>query len=454
MLKKILLIFCGLIIGLVFLELFLQSTSVAIKLHKKHIIKQELNKKKSITILCIGESTTDRQWPKFLKQSLMAKNVKKEITVIDKGVRSTNTTCILDNIESYILQFKPDIIVSMMGINDGNSDVIGLKQYKFKTQQLFFLLKQHFVKDRGILKKGNDNFHENAEFYAQWKYANDLFDKQQYGESIKILLKIFKQNQKYDIRIIKLLTRSYIMKAYELGYETPDGRKNILQAEKFVIEGIKIEPYYDINAMLFVFSKNKNRSMIEKLFPINNTEIFKKLYSQDPWAFISHTHLFFKLGMNDFVKAISSQLYNVDVKDSTIYADRVLGSNATLLIESKNYDLAEKYLQLTKNYLVKNIILETLTNYQKLAQICKLKGIKLVAMQYPMRPVNSLEQILDSYPDVAFISNEKNFKEVLKIKKIDDIFKDLFAGDFGHCTDLGNQMIADNLADTLVKLIN
>ena len=102
MLKKILLIFCGLIIGLVFIELFLQSASVAVKLYKNHIIKQELNRKNSITILCIGESTTDRQWPKFLKQSLIAKNVKKEITVIDKGARAINTSCILATLNQIL----------------------------------------------------------------------------------------------------------------------------------------------------------------------------------------------------------------------------------------------------------------------------------------------------------------------------------------------------------------
>ena len=281
-----------------------------------------------------------------------------------------------------------------------------------------------------------------------------MFDKQKYNESIKVLTKILKKNPKYDIRIIKLLTRAYIIKAYEFGYETPEGIKNISEAEKLVLEGIKIEPYYDINAMLFVFAKNKNRIMIEKLFPINDIELFKKLYSKDPWAFISHTKLFVELGMDDFVKTIGQMLYSVDINDNVINKDRVLGSNATLLIESKNYNLAKKYMEMTKKYLLNNAIYITLKNYQKLAQICKLKNIKLVVMQYPMRPVEPLKEILATYPNISFVSNEKIFKEILKTKKTDEIFIDLFAGDFGHCTDLGNQMIADNLADTLVKLIN
>lgn len=452
MLKKILLIFCGLALSLLLLELVLQSTSLAIKLYKNHAINQKLKEKDSMTILCLGESTTDRQWPKFLKQSLITKNVKKEITVIDKGARAINTTCILANIESDIEKFKPDIIVSMMGINDDNSDIIHLKEFKFKTQQLFFLMKQHFIKVNNAIK--TDNLLENSQFHIELNYANELFDKKEYSKSIEILRKLAKENPEYDINIIKLLTRAYIIRAYESGYETPEGIKNISEAEKLVIDGIKIEPYYDINAMLFIFAKTKNRVLLEKLFPVNDIELFEKLYSQDPWAFISHTKLFVELGMHDFVKTIGQMLYSVDVNDNAINKDRVLGSNATLLIESKNYNLAQKYLQLTKNYLMNNTVLVTFKNYQKLAQICKLNNIKLVAMQYPMRPIEPLKQILDLYSNVSFVSNEKIFKEVLKIKKTDDIFIDLFAGDFGHCTDLGNQMIADNLADTLVKLIN
>lgn len=138
MLKKFLLILFGLALSLLLLELVLQSTSVVIKLYKNHLTNQELHEKNSVTILCLGESTTDRQWPRFLKQSLIKRNVKKEITVIDKGIRAINTTCILTNTEEYIEKFKPDIIVSMMGINDGNSDVIALNNLNLKHNNCFF----------------------------------------------------------------------------------------------------------------------------------------------------------------------------------------------------------------------------------------------------------------------------------------------------------------------------
>jgi hypothetical protein len=275
---------------------------------------------------------------------------------------------------------------------------------------------------------------------------------QKYDESVKIFESLLKQNNDNSIKIIKLLTRAYVIKAKNAGFETKEGKKYLKRAEQLVIKGIQIKPYYDINAILFIFAKNKNRAMIEKLFPVADKKFFKELYEQDPWAFISHTHLFVELGMNDFVKSIAEQLYSAEIKENTPYADRIFGSNATLLIESKNYQTAEKYLNIARNYLMKNIPEMTVENYRKLAKICREKKIKFIAMQYPMRPVEQLKIVLEDYPEVYFVDNEKNFKKALKIKEVKDLFKDLFAGDFGHCTDLGNKMIADHLANSIKKL--
>ncbi|MDD3730688.1 MAG: hypothetical protein PHI20_06600 [Endomicrobiaceae bacterium] len=448
MFKKILLIFFGLIISLAVFELFLQSVSVFVKYYKNYSINRKLSEKDSITILCLGESTTDGQWPKFLKKALSKHNITKKVTVIDKGVRATNTACIINNIELEIKEIKPDIIVAMMGINDGNSDVIGLKKRYFKLQKLFFLIKQHLNNRKSINDKNNDGFQ------TDFNFANKLFDIQQYDESINIFESLLNKNNGNNIKITKILTRAYVIKAKKAGFETEEAKKYLKRAEQLVLEAIKKDPYYDINAILFILAQNKNRLMIEKLFPVTDKTFFKQIYEQDPWAFISHTHLFVELEMNDFVKSIAEQLYSAEITEKTPYADRILGSNATLLIESKNYKTADKYLNMSKNYLMKNIPEMTAENYCRLAEICREKKIKLVAMQYPVRPVEQLQIVLENYSEVYFVNNEKIFKEAFKTQKISDIFKDLFAGDFGHCTDLGNKMIANNLAETIKKLIN
>ena len=78
-------------------------------------------------------------------------------------------------------------------------------------------------------------------------------------------------------------------------------------------------------------------------------------------------------------------------------------------------------------------------------------------MQYPTRSIKPLQEFLknESYYDkIIFVSNEDNFKKAIMDKSFGEIFVDRFAGDFGHCTDFGNTMIAENVVKSLEKLIN
>jgi hypothetical protein len=78
-------------------------------------------------------------------------------------------------------------------------------------------------------------------------------------------------------------------------------------------------------------------------------------------------------------------------------------------------------------------------------------------MQYPVRNIFSLQELLknESYYDkIIFISNEQIFKNALIEKSYNDLFNDQFAGDFGHCTNLGNTMIAENVVKTLENILN
>ena len=93
----------------------------------------------------------------------------------------------------------------------------------------------------------------------------------------------------------------------------------------------------------------------------------------------------------------------------------------------------------------------TRRNYNRLREVLSRKGVKLVCMQYAMRPLGPLKDMLDSREGIIFVDNEAVFKEALKDGRYEDYFIDRFAGDFGHCTPPGNKIIADNVADVLWK---
>ena len=105
-------------------------------------------------------------------------------------------------------------------------------------------------------------------------------------------------------------------------------------------------------------------------------------------------------------------------------------------------------------FLCANISKKTFNNYKNLIQICKEHNIKLMAMQYPVRSVKSLKYMLGNFNNITFISNEENFKKELKNHKTKEIFMDMFGGNFGHCTELGNTLIAENVAENILKLYN
>ncbi|MBP6919526.1 MAG: tetratricopeptide repeat protein [Candidatus Omnitrophica bacterium] len=96
----------------------------------------------------------------------------------------------------------------------------------------------------------------------------------------------------------------------------------------------------------------------------------------------------------------------------------------------------------------------TVANYRRLKDILDRRGIRLVCVQYPMRSAGPLKRIFDGKAEgIIFVDNEKRFKDMVDRSGYGAYFRDMFAGDFGHCTETGNRLLAANIADTILKEI-
>ncbi len=82
----------------------------------------------SCRILCLGESTTapvndahgrDISWPAQMESLLKKHYPARSFEVINKGYASTNTSAILANLPDYLRKYRPRIVLSMIGVNDG-----------------------------------------------------------------------------------------------------------------------------------------------------------------------------------------------------------------------------------------------------------------------------------------------------------------------------------------------
>lgn len=90
-------------------------------------------------------------------------------------------------------------------------------------------------------------------------------------------------------------------------------------------------------------------------------------------------------------------------------------------------------------------------NYRKLRDKVRRRGIQLVCVQYPMLSVEPLREIFPDREGIIFVDNEKIFREAVAREGYWEYFIDSFAGYFGHCTNKGNQLLAENVAATLLR---
>ena len=69
-----------------------------------------------------------------------------------------------------------------------------------------------------------------------------------------------------------------------------------------------------------------------------------------------------------------------------------------------------------------------------------------------MRGIQPLiNQFEDAVRDVAFVDNEKIFMDAVLKHGTKTYFRDMFGGNFGHCTPLGNRLLAENIAKSILN---
>ena len=90
-------------------------------------------------------------------------------------------------------------------------------------------------------------------------------------------------------------------------------------------------------------------------------------------------------------------------------------------------------------------------NYRKLKEILNKKGIPYFCMQYPALSIQPLKDIFEDSEGIIFIDNEALFLEAVAADGYETYFIDRFATIFGHCSVLGDRLLAENAAQVLIK---
>jgi tetratricopeptide (TPR) repeat protein len=553
--RKIALIFLGIFLFFVLLEVGLRLGGFVLQSIQEHGNLQSIKQGSIYRILCLGESTTERQYPHLLEQVLNRRHIGMRFSVIDKGRATSNTIYILSRVESYLAEYHPDMVVAMMGINDKGvkyyedipeSDTWFFKHcrvYRFGRMLYMHLLKALQKKDiYGFPPKASgekakpkvaDTVPEKSKPSSPFLITSRRFwgtkfvsaessfkkavemnpkddhayvelgricreDYSDYSQAEELFKKAIEINPKND-QAYAALGQLYVeqvkfpqaeglfKKALEMNPNNDDAyagfgkiyRKqgDFFQAEAFFKKAIELNPkndhaYVDIGQFYLDQGKFlKVEDSLKKAVEFNPENYrawldLGRIYEEQgkfPEAEDAFKKSIELNPVNDYAYAEFGALYRREGKFSQaedlfkktleLYPENDRAAEALLSMyeEMGKPELAKEYAEKVKGLKSEDYVAMTVSNYRKLKKILDRKGIKLVCAQYPMRHVEPLKRIFENNAGIVFVDNEGIFKEAVKKAGYKEYFRDMFAGDFGHCTQKGNELLAQNIAEVILR---
>ncbi len=132
--------------------------------------------------------------------------------------------------------------------------------------------------------------------------------------------------------------------------------------------------------------------------------------------------------------------------------ERIYSALSELARRQGNGEKAAQYRRLAADYARGHIHPVTQRNWRAVAARVLGEGTLLVAMQYPMRPLEPLRDMLGPYAGrVVLVDNDASFRHAVERDGYEAYFEDSFGGDFGHTTPKGSEMMARNIMETLAS---
>ncbi len=369
-----------------------------------------------IKILALGESTTadsfakgiNKSWPIQLETLLNQKGLKAR--VYNEGVSGTNSAFILSRIDSLLQKYHPDIVISMVGVNDA----LGVPFYYSEDAasssiNLFFTNLRLFK-----LYKWTKNS------LLDWRYSKTLN-----GETLPDELDKWTKAQ------------------------TDFARTNGLSKT----ESMFAKSIHDRNTLSLALMRT-GVNLIGNMEPENSSKLsfsfFKRAYEIYP---NNYFNLFWIL--RESITVDPNYCQHVS-REATAFGTNLPDGILFMMAKCLADDNHSGFLSLLKSRNLnfgKNITNYTSYHYFHIHKKIIASGAKHLAMQYPTLPISQLKQLLPDDQNIIYIENNDNFRLALKTKEYNEVFEDNFAGMWGHATAFGNYLIAKNLENHILKII-
>ena len=509
--QKLFLTVLGLLMAVVLLEGGLRLGGL-IFTTKQNWRNRLTGEKKDIVVLCLGESTTalggEDSYPSQLERLLNQRSPNRQFKIINKGLVSKTSEDIFLQLEDNIRQYQPDIVVSMLGVNDrfflkeGEGFGFQLERFleKFRVYKLAKFVKMHLVeklkrnrrkKDISFQEHNPQNTTERIEpILSQHKDFNDETLEKRIKELsathlfVEKLKKYLKQkgpqttekerHQLYQLEFRQNLQLVLVAEQYRL-------KKDFESTKKYLQLALASDPHFYTGYIEF------GRLYRDQNQPLRAIAAYKKALEINPKGVVATIELgrcYEKIGWKDSIYQLYSEAMQRDLIFPWVYSEvgqwfldyGYLSEAETIFkraIErsSEEYNLyfwmakvqeklgnsekKEFYEKKgrEKEKAVQEYLPVTVFYYNKISDRVSSSGIQLICMQYPLRRIDALKEVFPQWTQekIIFVENKENFEKAIRETKFNDFFADIFAGDFGHCTPLGNRLIAENLTAVILK---
>jgi len=487
LLQKVIFIICGIFFTLAIGEIGLRAGSFILSFLQEHHNLTSIRQKGTYVIMCLGESTTAGgadAYPAQVEKILNQNKIGIKFAVVNKGVPTINTQYILQHLEENLNRYHPDMVITMMGINDKNikyyegmRDANTMVFNRFKTYRFIRLLWKSILdrlrsasiyKKEGSVAPGEEAI-VSAPPVGEEPKSHMASSK---GEQIEYLVK-----EKAAEGSAELISSP---DAYMNSGKLYREEANYLQAEEAFKKAIDLNPksVEAYNELGWLYMQQEKFSSAEEIFnkavELNSRiymtyfglgllhkvkqdypqaeEAFKKAMEMDPTIDTA------------YVELGSLYIYNGDYAKAEEIFKRAIefcpGSEKMYraLIElyrqtGNNRAFTEYRYRLKNKFGLKDDSVTDLTyrNYRKLKKILDQRKIQLVCVQYPVRSIKPLKRIFEGEDNIIFIDNEKLFKDAVSKGGYKEYFVDIFGGDFGHCSTKGHRLLAENIAGIILK---
>jgi lysophospholipase L1-like esterase len=413
------LILLGLFLGLLILESGMRVAGFIIQAGNLKSPILETSNESDFIILTLGESTTENykgiSWPEQLERILNNKSLDSRVKIINKAIGGTNTAIIASHLRNYIEEYKPDMIITMMGINDAWAYTFfadnppnkielffqDLRVVKL-TRLIYINLKQKTPQKKIFLQTIPE------EAIIHFDLGNQFYIK---GDITNAEAEI-----KKAIDIYPSFEDAYIA----LGDIERLCHNNLTKAREYLEHALKINPdnpitLARIGLTLIETNATQSQEILKKTLAMDNADkdlIFQSL-------------------------VLSYQVQNKSNEITSIVTKRGFFTNLSTEVKWKD-----------------NIRY----HYRLMYKILKEKNITWAIMQYPTRDIQDFKDFFseEEQDKLIFIENKINFQAALKNQSYETLFVDKFAFprySFGHCTELGNKLITENVVNAIFDKI-